>query len=422
MREPARHDLFRIAALMLALLAGCGSGDQAPTSTAGVDGPSVNSVAAAQSGGEDPHAPVAEKATAVPGPVYRFAKISNGAYFFTGSPAEKETILVSYPDFRYEGIAYLRTGDASGQPVYRFANLGNGGYFYTASVAERDFVRNTRPDLRYEGSTFSVDGQTAVGSAPVYRLANLRNGAYLYTVDNAERQFAVGLGFWRDEGLSFYALPSSVYPNATASPCFNGARYLAGTVIVLNTRLTSSGTLSRATTRVRGETSFNGKSVLIEEVKSENAQGVTISTQTNFLRIEGTDVSVAGSVQNSSQTGFADATATNSLNIPQALHSLPPGSQITRNFTMSLSLSGQTNSFQTSATHGFNGFEDVTVPGGTFRGACRFSSVMKLDGVTAVTATTWLARGSGIPFKATANGVTSEFVSGTINGIAISPQ
>jgi hypothetical protein len=417
MREPAQHDLSRALAFSFALLAGCGSGDQAPATT-GVSAPSVPSPATAQTGGEDAQAPVTEKATAVPGPVYRFAKISNGAYFFTGSPAEKETILVSYPDFRYEGIAYLRTGDGTGQPVYRFANLGNGGYFYTASVAERDFVRNTRPDMRYEGSTFSVDGQTAVGSAPVYRLANLRNGAYLYTVDNAERQFAVGLGFWRDEGLSFYALPSSAYPNATASVCFNGARYLTGTVMVLNYRDPISGATNRITHRMLGEKIFNGKSVLIEEQKNQNA----LSTITNFLRIEGTDVSVAGNVVNSAQTGFADLTSTFSPNTPQALHSLPPGSQITRNATQSASLSGRNESAQVSSTHGFSGFEDVTVPEGTFRGACRFSSVLKYNGLTIVTETSWLARGSGVLIKSTSNGQNNVFVSGTLNGVAISPQ
>ncbi len=84
MHEPASQDLTRAVALSFALLAGCGSGDQAPTST-GVDAPSVKSLAAVQAGGEDAQAPVNEKAAAVPGPVYRFAKISNGAYFFTGS-------------------------------------------------------------------------------------------------------------------------------------------------------------------------------------------------------------------------------------------------------------------------------------------------------------------------------------------------
>ena len=71
-------------------------------------------------------------------PVYRFAKVSNGAYFFTGSEPERGQILSGFPDFRPEGVGfYAYTDSALGAPVFRFANLTNGGYFYTGSVAER---------------------------------------------------------------------------------------------------------------------------------------------------------------------------------------------------------------------------------------------------------------------------------------------
>lgn len=147
-------------------------------------------------------------------PVYRFAKISNGAYFYTGNRAEKDLVLSSYPDLRYEGIAFQQLTDGSGVPVYRFANLGNGGYFYTASAAERDWVEQTRPDMRYEGSTFSVASGDHPGALPVYRLANLVNKAYLYTASAWERDAAIASGIWRDEGVAFHTLP------APASPVF----------------------------------------------------------------------------------------------------------------------------------------------------------------------------------------------------------
>lgn len=42
------------------------------------------------------------------------------------------------------------------------------------------------------------------------RLANLTNGGYLYTTAAAERDAALSLGFWRNEGISFYAPTPSV--------------------------------------------------------------------------------------------------------------------------------------------------------------------------------------------------------------------
>lgn len=137
--------------------------------------------------------------------VYRFAKISNGAYFYTGSDDEVQQIIRNYPDFRYEGPAFERDISGGGQPVYRFANTNTGGYFYTGSEAERDQVLANYPHFRFEGSTFSVAPSSASDSRPVYRLANLNNGAYLYTLSAPERDYASSLGTWRPEGVSFRA-------------------------------------------------------------------------------------------------------------------------------------------------------------------------------------------------------------------------
>jgi hypothetical protein len=137
--------------------------------------------------------------------VYRFAKISTGAYFYTGSEVEVQTILNAYPDFRYEGPAFERDTSGQGQPVYRFANTANGGYFYTGSAAERDQVLALYPNMRFEGSTFSVAPPAQADANPVFRLANLNNGAYLYTLSAAEKNYAISLGMWRFEGTSFQA-------------------------------------------------------------------------------------------------------------------------------------------------------------------------------------------------------------------------
>ncbi len=143
--------------------------------------------------------------------VFRFAKTDNGQYFYSGSVAERDAIISNFSNFRYEGSVYFAQDNwVSGyNPVYRFANLTNGGYFYTASPGERDSVFSNYPNFRYEGATFFVPAISSAETVPVYRLANLSTGGYLFTTSTVERSYAVGLGFWRDEGVAFNA-PRSI--------------------------------------------------------------------------------------------------------------------------------------------------------------------------------------------------------------------
>lgn len=137
--------------------------------------------------------------------VYRFARYSNGAYFYTGNEDEVRSVLANYPDFRYEGPAFEADVSAERSPVYRFANLNTGGYFYTSNEVERATVLRDYPEFRFEGSTFAVAGKNAVNVEPIYRLANLINRAYLFTASLAERDAAVASGIWRNEGDVFEA-------------------------------------------------------------------------------------------------------------------------------------------------------------------------------------------------------------------------
>lgn len=147
--------------------------------------------------------------------VYRFAKVDSGQYFYTGNLAERNQIIASLPNFRYEGAVYTAQDNwvTGYDPVYRFANLANGGYFYTASAAERDSVISDFPNFRYEGATFFVPAAASASTVPVYRLANLNTGGYLFTSSAAERAFAVSLGNWRDEGTAFNAPRTESTPN-----------------------------------------------------------------------------------------------------------------------------------------------------------------------------------------------------------------
>ena len=145
-------------------------------------------------------------------PVYRYAKLSGGMYFYTASESERQAIARDYPDFRFEGpVFYGEAQSGPGlAPVYRYANLRNGGYFYTASEEERSAIAAGFPDLRFEGTAFQIPVTPAGGGVvPVFRLASLSSGGYLFTASAAERSYALSLGDWRDEGVVFNAWQSA---------------------------------------------------------------------------------------------------------------------------------------------------------------------------------------------------------------------
>jgi Repeat of unknown function (DUF5648) len=158
-------------------------------------------------------------------PVYRFAKISNGAYFYTSSQAEFETINTSYPDFRYEGVAFQALV-SGGVPVFRYAKTDTGAYFYTTSVDEKNYIAANFPNFRDEGEAFRVPDPTG---SPMYRLANLSNGAYLYTASLEEYNYAQTVGF-RGEGEKF-KVPGGLLLSGTV---FDGVPWVQATVSLID--------------------------------------------------------------------------------------------------------------------------------------------------------------------------------------------
>ncbi len=52
-------------------------------------------------------------------------------------------------------------------PVYRFFNTVAGGHFFTTSAAERDQVIASMPQYRFEGTGFVGSDAEAGGAAPV---------------------------------------------------------------------------------------------------------------------------------------------------------------------------------------------------------------------------------------------------------------
>ena len=102
--------------------------------------------------------------------------------------------------------------------VYRLYNPNSGEHFYTTTTRERESL--VKAGWRYEGIGWMSSRQAT--SQPVYRLYNPNAGDHHYTLDQKERAALIGLG-WKDEGIGWYGDPyggvkilRSYNPNAKA--------------------------------------------------------------------------------------------------------------------------------------------------------------------------------------------------------------
>lgn len=94
--------------------------------------------------------------------VFRFYNAQTGAHFYTASGAERDQVIATLPQFRYEGVAYRAFGSANEgggehQALHRFYNLETRTHFYTASDAEKAWVAENFPQFRYEFVAYYVD-------------------------------------------------------------------------------------------------------------------------------------------------------------------------------------------------------------------------------------------------------------------------
>lgn len=92
--------------------------------------------------------------------VYRFLNTATGSHFYTASAQERDSIIASLPAFAYEGVAYYAYGGGEASihtALHRFFNTANGTHFFTASAAEKDNIIATLGQYRYEGIAYYVD-------------------------------------------------------------------------------------------------------------------------------------------------------------------------------------------------------------------------------------------------------------------------
>jgi hypothetical protein len=151
-------------------------------------------------------------------PVHRFFNTRTLAHFYTGSEAERASVLANLPQFRYEGVAFEAVPTPVGgmSPVYRFYNLQTGVHFYTISDEERAFVEASLSSLlRYEGVAYYASKTAGAGLFPLYRFYLSDKGHHFYTASGSEAaQVRATLPQYRDEGVSYYLPAASVGPTA----------------------------------------------------------------------------------------------------------------------------------------------------------------------------------------------------------------
>lgn len=160
--------------------------------------------------------------TATTAPIYRFFNSQTGAHLLTKSLTERDTVLNTLPQFRYEGPVFSawQTSDTGLYPVYRFANTQTGTHVYTISETEKNNILATMPWMHLEGGAYYAAKTALAGTTGLYRFYHLQRGFHFYTASATERDTLIATlsGTYRYEGVAYYVNASiGNYDKALAS-------------------------------------------------------------------------------------------------------------------------------------------------------------------------------------------------------------
>lgn len=152
---------------------------------------------------------LAPKAVTAPAaPIYRFFNNQTGAHLLTKSVTERDTILNTLPQYRYEGpvFAAWQSTDTGLAPVYRFSNTRTGTHVFTISETERNHIQATMPWMTLEGAAYFAARTALPGTTALYRFYHLQRGFHFYTASISERDHLIAnlAGTYRYEGVAYY--------------------------------------------------------------------------------------------------------------------------------------------------------------------------------------------------------------------------
>lgn len=141
--------------------------------------------------------------------VWRFYSLGSKGHFFTISMTEKENLMATNPNWKFEGGAYRAyTNHVMGTvPLYRFYSQRYRGHFFTVDTAEMVALRDTNPNWAYEGIAYYVYPEEVDGSVPVFRFWNQKTKHHFFTISVAEKENLIAANpNWAYEGVAFWAL------------------------------------------------------------------------------------------------------------------------------------------------------------------------------------------------------------------------
>ncbi|MFC5495928.1 serine protease [Caenimonas terrae] len=140
-------------------------------------------------------------------PIHRFFNTVTGAHFFTPSAGERDYVIATYPQFRYEGVGFYAYQQqvVGSQPVFRLYNRVTGIHFFTMSVAEHDIVVKD-PSWNDEGIAWYAQSGSGGTASAVFRFNNATTAAHFYTISQGERDFVIKTyPVFTYEGVAYYA-------------------------------------------------------------------------------------------------------------------------------------------------------------------------------------------------------------------------
>jgi len=219
---------------------------------------------------------------------------------------------------------------------------------------------------------------------------------------------------------------------ADGTACLNPVLSKTGTVVVLNRRSLVSGRMvqeNRAGIRVAGPAVFNGNQAtqldVTGTITAGDGAGVTTRAKT-YLRLNG---AVEDTFGGTSDLIPPPGTGTAVYSPPRrGRFDLAVGASFTQTVTETMTITGSptsngSHSRSQTTTRTFLGFEDVSVPAGTFAQACKWRDDIQVSdapGVT-TTATEWVARQSGLPLRTLSGASDQVLLSASINGVPVTP-
>ncbi|WP_199229709.1 matrixin family metalloprotease [Azospirillum sp. TSO22-1] len=151
--------------------------------------------------------------------IHRFFNTQTGFHFYTASTTERDNVLQTLPQFRYESQPFNSINSAypGATAVYRFFNTRVGNHFYTASESERDnVITNLSGTYSYEGTAYHAfatgsSGASTSGATALYRFFNHRLGSHFFTTSTSERDSVITTlsGTFTYEGIAYYVASTS---------------------------------------------------------------------------------------------------------------------------------------------------------------------------------------------------------------------